>query len=177
MGQDENGNPVPVLDENGNFLYVCTCKHKRACAGNPCQKMIKLINGQASNKYGCPKNTRIYSINTYFKSIVTRAKQMNDFNNNALGRTDILKKLVYSRYSINSCSVAQKRYEGDPKLFSCTRVEDENMPPISDRNYATIINNREVLFNCYGNKLGEVYKSSLSLPTPLMDNWFCCEKR
>jgi hypothetical protein len=88
-------------------------------------------------------------------------------------RSDLVKKLEYSRNATDTCSTTQNNYGVSVEMLSCTRVEDEIVSPIVDNDNRTKYNNQITPSYCYGKELGTV----LGTTSPLMDNWFCCEQR
>jgi hypothetical protein len=148
----------------------CWCE-REGCSGNPCQKLINILKGKKASE-SCPKGVE-YKGTKYYHTGISGAK--NDFYNFVIlsGRTDIVKKLNYSRDTINNCSITQNNYGEKAELLSCTRVEDEIISPIVDNSNKTILNGISVSSYCYGKELGIITKTS----SELMDNWFCCELR
>ena len=85
-------------------------------------------------------------------------------------RSDIMKKLTYSRQTVNNCSVINNTHDLGTRLLSCTRVEDEIIPPVNTSQMT--FNNQTFPGYCYGIELGEDSNPSLSLT----DNWFCADE-
>jgi hypothetical protein len=148
----------------------CWCE-RQACEGNPCQKMINLLKGKLAND-DCPIGTEYKGVEYYYNQINGGVKTL-IISGTQVKRSDILKELSYSRKTANECSTVQNNYETQTRILSCTRVEDEIISPIKDKNNKTIIENKSLNSYCYGKALGEILKTS----EPLADNWFCCESR
>jgi len=150
------------------------------CSGNPCQKMINLLLGkEAGNEFtdndpdACPagQNSGFEGVNWYLEQVKDGLKEVEDFVLKDK-RSDILKELEYSRQGINTCST---NYDKETSILSCTRVEDEIMPPlIATSNPAKTIvgTNKPVASYCYGQELGKILGTE-----PLADNWFCCQTK
>lgn len=147
----------PVQDADGNFVgmeLVCGCLFT-PCDGKPCEQMTTYLSGTW----------------VLFKTLKT---QYIDFYTEIMKdpRSDILKKLTYARQKVNDCSLVNVNYNesNNPKnrLFSCTRVEDELMPPINTG--SVVLGTKEIEGYCYGKNLGKLYNTTLT------DNWFCCQE-
>ena len=84
---------------------------------------------------------------------------------NTATTSDHLRVLIidYSRKKMNECSSKINTYDVSTRLLSCTRVEDELIPPYSTNTVAN---------HCYGIKRGR----ALSAPLDLTDDWFCAKK-
>jgi len=151
--------------------YSCSCK-RQGCSGNPCQKIINLLEGKKSNT-DCPKGIEYKGIEYYQTEITSAIKTFYDFTV-LQSRSDIVKELNYSRNKTNECSTTQNNYNTkEVNLLSCTRTEDEIISPIVDSNNKAIVASGAVSSYCYGKELGKVSGNSEAL----MDNWFCCELR
>ncbi len=154
--------------ETGEMVhyYVCYCL-RHSCDGNPCQKIINMLRGKAANDK-CPKGTEYKGVAWHYNQI---RRVFEKFDIIREGRSEGLKKLVYSRKKIDECSATAKLFEKEIKLLNCKRVEDQIMAPII---YGEVIIREESLErHCYGKRAGEVLK----IAEPLLDNWFCCERR
>jgi hypothetical protein len=112
------------------------------CAGNPCQELINKLNG----------------IVAYYNQIKQALERLKEIKKE---RSEILKKLVYSRKKIDKCSEITEIAETakkEIKILGCERVLDEIIPPIATK-FPT---------GCYGGRFKNL--------TERADNWFCCEK-
>lgn len=148
--------------------YNCYCQ-REGCKGNPCQKIINMLKGKKASE-GCPQGVEYKGIKYYHTEIKNILKNLLDFISS---RSDILKKLEYSRSMTDACSTTQNNYGDYVQLLSCTRAEDEIIYPIVDKNAnGTILNGSVTPAYCYGKELGKISGKSV-----LMDNWFCCEIR
>jgi hypothetical protein len=78
-------------------------------------------------------------------------------------RSDIMKELTYSRKQTDTCSTLGNIYGSGPRLLSCSRVEDELIPPINPG--AINFRSQNISDYCYGIRLNE----------SLTDNWYCCQ--
>jgi len=158
---------VPAKDIYGNFIYntdgsqvmtqelqwQCACNIE-PCKGSPCQQMID-YHSDLWNSYKELQNTYMGATSRIISE----------------RRSDILKKLTYSRQKTNSCSVTSTAYgAAETRLLSCTRARDELMPPINQE--FTTINTIQYPGYCYGQELGTAMKP----PQDLTDNWYCCEQ-
>jgi hypothetical protein len=139
-----------------HIVSVCGC-YFTPCQGNPCRQMLDF----ETELWDDYKQLEGDFINFY----TTIIKEP---------RSDIMKELTYSRKQTDSCSLVNSTNDLSSRLFDCTRVEDELMPPI---------NNGEITFNngsvnetiagyCYGKELGKI----LTSPLDLTDDWFCCNE-
>jgi len=153
-----------VFDEEGNATgetkQVC---ERKDCDGNPCQQMIGFLIGGSGPCGGT-------GIKFYSEQIKQGLKTVEKFVL-ADQRSDILKELEQSRNGVNSCS---QNYSKEARILSCTRVEDEIMPPIigSTKPGVAIINGKKETSYCYGQALGEVTGAGQRA-----DNWFCCQSK
>jgi hypothetical protein len=158
---------VPAKDVNGDFIYnadgtqvmtqelqwQCACNIE-PCKGSPCQQMIDYH----SDLWNTYKNLQSVYMNATSRIISEK-------------RSDILKKLTYSRQKTNSCSTTSTEYgSAEVRLLSCTRARDELVPPINQE--LTTIDGKKYPNYCYGNELG----IALNPPQDLTDNWYCCEQ-
>ncbi len=136
------------------------------CAGISCQKMINLLRGGATKNCKAAKNGIFY----YYDRIYKESKTFYKF---AIldGRTDIVKKLSYSRKKMNEAGTAQSAFDREIKILSCERVQDEIISPIKEGKVR--VENKTIESYCYGKILGKILKT----PEPLADNWFYCEQR
>lgn len=158
---------------------------KAACAGNPCLKMINMLMGKIYSAK-CPINQEIKGPNWYKDQLLSFYNIMNDLA--IKSRTEVVKKLTYSREKTNECSVIGKTFDvtKNVKMLNCTRAVDEIA--LEDPQGKTIINNKEIPYPCYGVVLGEMISSGYNYSTnysnpgtqtntvPETDNWFCCEQ-
>lgn len=136
------------IDGEGNITpgrWNCHCDFV-ACKGNPCQQVIDYLS-QIWNDYRQFKQSYI----AFYMVMATEP------------RSDIIKELTYSRSQTNKCSLVRNNYGTNSRLLSCTRAEDEVMPPIIGGDI--IYNSEKVKSYCYGK----------NLDASLTDNWFCCE--
>lgn len=157
-----------------------SCTAAKQCSGNPCQKMINLLigklagNSSTGNADGaCPKgiDEGFEGVSWHSQQISAEAGKVKTFIESG-NRSDIVKELEYSRNGVSSCS---QNYSKQATILSCTRVEDEIMPPIigSTNSGKAIINNQPAVSSyCYGQALGEVKGAD-----PKADNWFCCQSK
>lgn len=134
-------------------IIMCGCNFV-PCQGNPCQQMIMYL----SEIWEHYKHSKTSYIDLYSDLLQDP-------------RSEILKKLTYSRQKTNECSLVKTNYNDgkDPKarLLSCARVEDELIPPINTEEY--FFGEKAWKGYCYGKELGNL--SNLNLT----DNWFCCQ--
>jgi len=155
----------PETGETKSY-WVCYCV-LMPCEGNPCQKMINLLKGKEASE-DCPKGVEYKGVEWYYNKIKQAFDELEEFI--MAGRSEILKKLTYSRKKIDECSETSAGFEQEIQLLSCERVIDEIIPPIV--NEKVIIGTETVEKHCYGREVGKILKIS----KPLADNWFCCEK-
>jgi hypothetical protein len=156
----------------------CVCANQ-GCQGNPCQYIINLLMG--STGASCPKGEIIKGPLQFYNELKSKLKTIYDFMQ--ISRTDIIKELIYSRKTMNTCSVESKAntVAEQTRLESCRRVRNNFVSPIADDK--TTINNQEIKYPCYGVDLGEIYGDTFSSSTtkepiiPETDNWFCCVPR
>jgi hypothetical protein len=142
---------------------------RSGCLGNPCQKILNMLKGKKASD-GCPKGVEYKGIKYYHDQIKNTLANLLTL---VSSRSDILKRLEYSRNMTDSCSTTQNNYGDYVQLLSCTRAEDEIVYPIVDKNAnKTILNGKATPAYCYGKELGKI-----SGGATLMDNWFCCELR
>ncbi|MDD4990567.1 MAG: hypothetical protein PHW31_04690, partial [Candidatus Pacebacteria bacterium] len=150
-----NQTDVPIYDEEGEETgeseTVCSCAFT-SCQGSPCQQTINYLS-DVWNSYRQLKS----DFAEFYAPIVEEP------------RSDIIKQLSYSRQSINNCSLVSNIYGTKARLFSCTRVEDELIAPVADRQIKFF---GVTIDGCYGGQgnghLGKVFN--------LTDNWFCCDE-
>jgi len=155
-------------EETGEETIVKWCT-RSGCQGQPCQKIINMLKGGTGGNNNCASYPGIQSyvsqitsaVDAFYRFIVTST------------RSDLVKKLEYSRSATDTCSTTQNNYGVSVEMLSCTRVEDEIVSPIVDNDNRTKYNNQITPSYCYGKELGTV----LGTTSPLMDNWFCCEQR
>ncbi len=129
---------------------LCECVFD-PCKGKPCQQMTYYLQ-LLWNYY---KNFKDDFTDFY----VTMLKEP---------RSDVMKQLDYSRQTTDNCSLINSAYGPQARLLSCTRVEDELIPPINTSQIK--FNNKTVNSYCYGKEVGKLLNESLT------DNWFCCEQ-
>ena len=114
-------------DDPSDCSWNCQCEYE-PCKGNPCQQ-----------------------ISDYLSKIKT------DYTKPSDSRSSIIKELIYSRKTMNDCSLTGNNYGLlQARVLSCTRVEDEIIPPIDTY--------------CYGTRLGNLYNKSLT------DDWYCTKQ-
>jgi len=153
-----------VTNEDGVTETKQWCSRSK-CSGQPCEKMIVMLGGGTCDE-------RYPGVTFYLDEISKIVYDFSEFVVINL-RSDILKMLNYSRKMTDECSTTQNNYGAYVKELSCTRVEDEIISPIIDKNNKIIYGGKSVSSYCYGKELGKVLGTS----TSLMDNWFCCELR
>jgi len=126
------------------------------CSGNPCQKMIDLLS-QVSGYYNQIKDG-LSSLNLFI--LIDK-------------RTDIVKELIYSRNTMNDCSVYAKQ-QNPVYIYSSVVTEFRSFVegPIKTISCYRAYMNGFVQERCYGWFEGFVSTP----PEDLTDNWFCCEK-
>lgn len=129
--------------------WVCSCGFV-PCKGNPCDQMIKYLVEIWNNAV---------KLKTDYIGFYTLMLQEQ-------GRSDVMKQLTYSRKQVDACGVLQTNYGPTAKLFDCSWVTDQQIPPI----WGGQITVGDETYNnsCYGKKVGDLSKKSLT------DNWFCC---
>jgi hypothetical protein len=127
-----------------------------SCSGNPCQKMINLLS--AVSGYYDKIKEGVASLNLFI--LIDK-------------RTDIVKELIYSRNTMNDCSVYAKQ-ENPVYIYSSVLAEFRSFVegPIKTLNCTRAYLNGFVQERCYGVIDGSV----ATPPEDLTDNWFCCEK-
>lgn len=147
---------IPVYDNEGNYLYSypqkqCACDFV-PCQGNPCEQIVDYL----SDLWNSYRKLKLDFIDFYTIML-------------AEPRSDIMKELAYSRQTTNSCSLTTSAYGSQARLLSCTRVEHEEIAPIS--NGQTTYKDT-TMPGCYGGQgnghLGKIFN--------LSDNWFCCQE-
>ena len=164
---DCNEGTQEMTGSDGSVTIETTCSFV-PCKGNPCQLMIDLLLG-ADCKDACGKGK---GMDYYRNEIDSGVKDFIIFTIEQ-NRSDIVKELEYSRQKTNECSVVQNNYGTQTRILSCTRVQDEIISPIKDKNNETIMGDKSYAYYCYGKALGEILKTK----EPTADNWFCCEDR
>ena len=132
--------------------YSCSCKFV-PCQGSPCQMLID-YQSQLWNNY---KSFDSDFINFYTSMLKEP-------------RSDIMKELAYSRTTTNSCSLVGSSSGTSESLLDCTRVEDGQISPVSTSQIT--FNGKTFSGYCYGTLLGK----DSTPPSPLTDNWFCCQQ-
>jgi len=173
-----------LINPDGTENKICTCV-SQGCTGNPCQRMLNLLKGKGKTA-PCPKDKIIYGPIQFYTQIKKLFDTIDDFS--LKSRTDIVKKLIYSRKTMNSCSSESKAntVAEQTRLESCRRVRNNFISPIANEEY--IINGQKVDYPCYGIDLGGIFGSSFGSSgasvsisqTPIIpatDNWFCCLPR
>jgi hypothetical protein len=155
---------------------TCDCV-QTACKGEPCKQIVDYLSD-------------LFNAATRFK---TDFIALNNSMLESTERSDIIKKLAYSRKAMNDCSLKSSAYGEDARLLSCTRVEDELIPPINtnritknelstlielDPYFIIPFNGTTVNGYCYGEQLGKIFRNFLRSPPDkkLTDNWFCAEQ-
>ena len=83
------------------------------------------------------------------------------------GRSDIMKKLTYSRQKTSECSVVNTNYNSSAVLMDCTRVENEVANGQIQSTNTSL--SKALGYYCYGVNLGNLSNNKLT------DNWFCCQ--
>lgn len=155
-------------EETGDYT-PSACTPLTTCAGNPCQFMINLLLGKAAET-DCPKGESFAGVAAYVYVVSLEVKKVKGFIEQS-NRSDILKELEYSRKMVNTCG---QNYPKETRALSCTRVEDEIIPPIigSTSPGYTIINGERINSYCYGKEAGKISGAG-----ELADNWFCCQAK
>lgn len=136
------------------------------CLGISCQKIINMLRGGKTKN--CPAEKK--GVSYYYDKISEAYKTFYSFII-LEGRSDLVKKLSYSREKMNEASTAQSSFDKEVKILSCERAQDEIISPIKGGN--VIIDNKTIKDYCYGKNLGKI----LNTPEPMADNWFYCEER
>ena len=134
--------------------YACACTPV-PCKGSPCQQIID-YHSELWNDYK--------QFKTDFMGF--------DIEIVKDPRSDIIKSLVYSRQTTDSCSLINNEYGSDARLLSCSKVMNELVPPTN----STTLNYKGGNYDgyCYGRYLGE-YKDGTN--EDLTDDWFCCQQQ
>ena len=176
---DNDAKPICTSDckyqEDPGPPVICDCA-QTACQGQPCKQVVDYL----------------YRLSVYVNNLES---EFSNFNNSILEnkRSDIIKKLTYSRKAMNDCSLKSSTYGVNTRILSCTRIEDELIPPINTNKITknelsnlielhpgAIIpfDGKSVNGYCYGENLGKIFKSHLHSPPDklLTDNWFCAEQ-
>ncbi len=149
---------IPIVDyETGeiiDYYWYCDCFTK-PCTGNPCQKMINLLKGKGADKY-CPEGVEYKGVKWYYDEIKEALEKLKEFAIEE--RSEILKKLIYSRKKVDECSKSLDEFGKETIRFqSCERTWG-GMNLLEQR--------------CYGKLEG----STQEPPKDLTDNWFCCQR-
>lgn len=147
----------------------CMCT-RDSCSGNPCEKMIGLLKGKTSQTF-CQTNEVYNGMEYYYNQVNLADLDFYVFFEQS-GRSDILKSLSYSRTQTTVCATPQNN-TGQRTTMSCTRVEDEIMPPIIEKVNKIIVDKTTMTSYCYGSSLNKISSSTASHT----DNWFCCQAR
>ncbi|MCX6722462.1 MAG: hypothetical protein NT094_00135, partial [Candidatus Staskawiczbacteria bacterium] len=142
------------------------------CKGNPCTQIKEYV----SKIWDYYKKLKLYFID--YKIYMLKEP-----------RSDIMKKLTYSRQTVNNCSVINNTHDLGTRLLSCTRVEDELISPVNTskltKNQLAIllhttpaqINAGTVNGYCYGRDLGSLFGyPAKDKKKSLTDNWFCAQQ-
>jgi hypothetical protein len=174
----------PLINPDGSVSKSCICV-EQGCKGNPCQLMLNLLKGKSTGA-SCPKGTPINGPTQFYNQIKKLLDTIDSYS--LKSRTEIVKKLIYSRKTMNSCSSESKAntVAEQTRLESCRRVRNNFVSPIAGEEF--IINGQKVDYPCYGIDLGSIFGSSfassgtpVSIPQvpiiPATDNWFCCVPR
>jgi len=137
-------NDEPVCKTNCQFWLItikavtfCGCFFT-PCAGNPCEQELKYT----SKLWNDIKPLKKDFISFYTDMIKEP-------------RSDIMKKLTYSRQTMNNCSIQNTAYGPETRVLNCSRVLDEGIWPFNTKDNF-----------CYGRKSDE----------SLTDNWFCTQQ-
>jgi len=138
-------------DSKGRNICVPSCTFI-PCTGNPCEQLINYLSGV----WDSYKQLKIDQID--FSTVMLTEP-----------RSDIMKKLTYSRKKTSDCSLINSAYKSSTRLLSCTRVEDELIAPVNTNNI--IFQGKTVNAYCYGSSLGKLFGKDLT------DNWFCAEQK
>lgn len=147
----------------------CACS-RSACLGNPCQKIMNMLAGKAAQDK-CPEGTEYKGIAAFVLEVKDAKTELDKFITSDK-KSDLIKKLTYSRETISKCGVITTGYGSEVKNLSCQRAMDEITPPVKpNEGTKTIINSEYIDGYCYGSWAGNITSSD-----SLMDNWFCCEK-
>jgi len=171
---------IGVAEDGTPLFSDPSCDAQLSCEGNPCQKLINLLLGKEQGNIStnnkpdsCPKGESqgFEGVDSYYQAIKGSLSATKDFIQKEK-RSDVLKSLNYSRQGVTICSTD---YSKDTKLLSCTRVENEIIPPIigTTKPGQVILpkNSTPVASYCYGKELGNVTGNAMS------DNWFCCQAK
>lgn len=154
--------------------WTCSCVLQQ-CQGGSCQKMINALRGKLWDQ-SCPLGMYRCGISCFYSSSMgsncsekcsgwetgikesfQALKDIIEDDQTAQSRSEILKKLIYSRKKLNDCSGTLSEFgSGAATPMDCTRASEE----------AQILKN-----GCYGVTAGEIMKP----PQTNMDNWFCCQ--
>jgi len=160
--------------QSGSDQWTCYCILQQ-CKGGSCQKMINLLRGKdpdqscpvgystcgigcfysSQQNSGCSQNCSGWQIG--IKESFQKLKSIIQDDQTAQGRSENLKRLVYSRKGINNCSGNLSQLgSGTVKVLNCQRAYIET--DIVDK-------------GCYGQLAGMI----MNPPQIKMDNWFCCQ--
>jgi len=119
----------------------------------------------------CPKGTEYKGLAWYSQEIQRSFDKLKEFG--LQGRSEVLKRLVYSRKQMDKNFEISVTSQNRAKSFNCERVEDEGMPPISQ--WRVIIDSMTLQGHCYGGRETSKIISGGGVSTELlMDNWFGC---
>ncbi len=147
----ENGCPPGQVQTGTEQAELGSCDLV-PCKGSPCQQVVD-YNSQLWNAYK--------KLKTDYMSF--------DVNIIKEPRSDILKQLTYSRQQANTCSVNNTIVGGaDTRLLSCSRAEDELLPPINQDKLN--FGGKDYTGYCYGKNLGNAAGKDLT------DDWMCCHE-
>lgn len=142
--------PAPNgIDDNGNLIWTDPKCEFVPCKGDSCKQIMEYL----SAVWNDSRQLKLDYID-FFASMLKEP------------RSDIMKQLTYSRQKTNGCSTAQDNFGNQERMLNCTRAEDEKIPSVI--NGLTVFKNQKYPHYCYGTKLGNLAKTSLT------DNWFCC---
>lgn len=140
------------FDPIGGYWCVDWCNFE-PCAGKPCEQMTRYI----TKLWNFFRALKISYVDFYTYMVKEP-------------RSDIMKQLEYSRKTTDSCSVLSSEYEVNARMFSCTRMQDEIMPPINSSTTQLELGARKIKNYCYG---GDLNTGSGKQYT---DNWYCCKQ-
>jgi hypothetical protein len=117
----------------GGCYWVCACTFI-PCKGKPCQQLTDYL-AEVWNSY------------------VDFADKFININLDLLGdpKSDIVKKLIYSRNMTNKCSVNNTAFNTKFRMLNCNRIEKESISPANK--------------NCFGQNMQDKYKTPNCMPT------------
>ena len=196
-GVDEkacNGDCVPLeifnppTEDDPYGSWDCSCM-LQPCQGGSCQRMINLLRGKTWDQ-SCPQGIAFCGMDCYYDSSGSDCSSNNCGQDIGIkqaydklagiisdsrtenSQSENLKRLSYSRKTMDDCSAASAVY-GQQKILTCQRARDQILSPETTNYFSTVVNGEIQDYYCYGSWLGQVLGSQETLS----DNWFCCETR